>query len=235
MVLEGQDPIVIAHRGASGQRPEHTLGDLGGETIGAYNLAIEQGAEFIEPDLVPTKDGVLIARHENALATVETDENGAPVLDDNGDPVIKEATTNVADFEKFRARLTTKVIDGQSITGWFSEDFTLEEIKQLRAKERIPDTRPDNTQFDIFFQIPTLEEVIDLVKQVEAETGRIIGIYPETKHPTYFAEEGKFLDGTPINIDTSQILIDTLVENDFADPDRISAWFKNRDFWVTKA
>jgi glycerophosphoryl diester phosphodiesterase len=220
--LKGRKPIIIGHRGASGERPEHTLENCGSEKLGAYNLAIEQGADFIEPDLVATKDGVLIARHENALAIVETDANGNPLFDEKDDPIIKEATTNVANLEQFRgARLTTKIIDGKSITGWFSEDFTLEEIKQLRARERIPAIRPHNTQFDLLFEIPTLAEIIDLVKQVEAATGRKIGIYPETKHPTYFAKQGKCLDGTAIAIDLSQILIDTLVAKDFTDPNRI--------------
>ncbi len=189
--LNGQEPIVIGHRGASGERPEHTLE--------AYKLAIEQGADFIEPDLVPTKDGILIARHENEIS----------------------GTTDVADRPEFADRQTTKVIDGDEITGWFTEDFTLEELKTLRATERIPGIRPDNTEFDGLFEVPTLAEVINLVKEVEAETGKQIGIYPETKHPTFFANEGTFLDGSPININTSQILIDTLVENEFTDPDRI--------------
>ena len=221
--LSGEDPLVIAHRGASGDRPEHTLGFLGRDLIAAYNLGIEFGADFIEPDLVPTKDGVLIARHENALAVLETDENGNPMMDENGEYVIDRSSTstNVYLLPQFSDRLTTKVIDGTSFTGWFSEDFTLAEIKQLRAVERIPDIRPDNTEYDFLFEIPTLEEIIDLVNEIEAETGEQIGIYPETKHPTFFAEEGTFIDGTPININTSQILIDTLVEKGFTDPDRI--------------
>jgi glycerophosphoryl diester phosphodiesterase len=189
--LDGEPPLVIGHRGASGERPEHTLE--------SYKLAIEQGADFIEPDLVPTKDGVLVARHENEIS----------------------GTTDVADRPEFADRFTTKMVDGVEISGWFTEDFTLEELKTLRAKERIPGVRPENTEFDGLFEVPTLEEVIDLVKEVEAETGKKIGIYPETKHPTFFEKEGTFLDGTPINIDTSQILIDTLVENDFTDPSRI--------------
>lgn len=219
--LKGQKPIIIAHRGASGERPEHTLGNWSGEQLGAYNLAIEQGADFIEPDLVATKDGVLIARHENALAVVETDAKGKPLFDDNDNPIIKEATTNAANLEQFRNRLTTKIIDEKSITGWFSEDFTLTEIKQLRAIERIEAIRPANTQFNLLFEIPTLAEIIDLVKQVEAKTGRKIGIYPEIKHPTYFAKQGKCLDGTAIAVDLSQLLIDTLVAEDFTDPNRI--------------
>lgn len=211
--LNGQDPIVIGHRGASGFRPEHTLE--------AYQLAIEQGADFIEPDLVATKDGVLIARHENALAVVRLDEDGNIVLDENGTPIVTSETTNVAQLEQFADRLKVTEIDGERIGGWFSEDFTLEEIKQLRARERIPGIRPDNTEFNDQFEIPTFEEVIELVKQIEAETGREIGIYPETKHPTYFAREGTFVDGTPINISLGQTLIDTLVENEFTDPNRI--------------
>ncbi|MFB2768962.1 esterase-like activity of phytase family protein [Pelatocladus sp. BLCC-F211] len=220
--LNGQDPIVIGHRGgAPGIRPEHTIGDLGGNLVASNNLGAEFGADFLEPDLVVTKDGVLIVRHEPVLASVKTDANGNIIYDDNGKPVILEATTNVANFEKFSDRLTTKVLDGQSITGWFAEDFTLAEIKELRAVERIPNIRPESAKYDGYFQIPTLEEYINFIKEYEAETGIKLGIYPETKHPTYFAQEGKFLDGTPINYDTSQILIDTLIANNFVDPDRI--------------
>ncbi|MBD8699090.1 glycerophosphodiester phosphodiesterase [Sphingomonas sp. CFBP 13714] len=153
-------PIVIAHRGASGLRPEHTLA--------AYDLAIDQGADFIEPDLVPTKDDVLVARHENAIAD----------------------TTDVADRPEFASRRTTKTIDGHNLTGWFVEDFTLAELKTLRAKERLPKLRPANTAYDGRFEIPTLAEIIALAKRRSAETGRTIGIYPETKHPTYFAGIG---------------------------------------------
>ncbi|MDJ0729287.1 MAG: alkaline phosphatase [Crocosphaera sp.] len=211
--LNGQTPLVIGHRGASGERPEHTLE--------AYELAIEQGADFIEPDLVATKDGVLIARHENALAEVQLDENGQIVFDTDGNPIVTSETTNVATFEKFSDRLTVKSIDGELIGGWFSEDFTLAEIKELRAREGIPATRPDNTQFNDQFEIPTLAEVIQLVKDVEAETGKQIGIYPETKHPTYFEEEGTLIDGTPIDINLGAILVSTLVAEGFTDPDRI--------------
>jgi glycerophosphoryl diester phosphodiesterase len=180
--LTGEPPIVIAHRGSSGERPEHTLE--------AYERAIAQGADFIEPDLVSTKDGILIARHENELS----------------------GTTDVADRPEFADRFTTKMIDGREVEGWFSEDFTLEEIKTLRSIERIPDLRPDNTEFDGLFEIPTLEEVIQLVKDIEAETGKKIGIYPETKHPTYFDEIGLSLE---------EPLIQTLVDTDFTDPDRV--------------
>ncbi len=153
-------PIVIAHRGASGWRPEHTLA--------SYELAIEQGADFIEPDLVPTKDDVLVARHENDIT----------------------GTTDVADHPEFAARKATKTIDGQAITGWFVEDFTLAELKTLRAKERLPKLRPANAKYDGQFQIPTLAEIIALAKRATKQTRRTIGIYPETKHPTYFASIG---------------------------------------------
>ncbi len=154
-------PIVIAHRGASGLRPEHT--------IVAYRLAIEQGADFIEPDLVLTKDNVFIARHENDIT----------------------GTTDVSTRPEFAARKTTKVIDGASHTGWFAEDFTLREIKTLRAKERLPQFRPASAKYDGAFQIPTLAEVIALAKEESRLTGRTIGIYPETKHPSYFQSIGK--------------------------------------------
>jgi glycerophosphoryl diester phosphodiesterase len=189
--LKGQAPIVIGHRGASGSRPEHTLE--------AYKLAIEQGAAFIEPDLVVTKDGILVARHENEIS----------------------GTSDVGDRAEFANRKTTKIIDGTALTGWFVEDFTLAELKTLRAKERIPAVRPDNTAFDGQFEIPTLKEIIDLVKSVEATTGKKIGIYPETKHPTFLAKEGQLLDGSLINQDTSQLLVNTLIAEGFTDPNRI--------------
>ncbi|MDJ0276335.1 glycerophosphodiester phosphodiesterase [Sphingomonas sp. 2R-10] len=153
-------PIVIAHRGASGSRPEHTLA--------AYALAIEQGADFIEPDLVLTKDDVFVARHENEIS----------------------GTTDVAAHPEFAARRTTKTIDGQQVTGWFTEDFTLAELRTLRAKERLPQLRPANAAYDGQQPIPTLAEVIALAKRATAATGRTIGIYPETKHPTWFASIG---------------------------------------------
>nr|WP_242446175.1 glycerophosphodiester phosphodiesterase [Sphingopyxis lindanitolerans] len=156
--LDGQPPIVIAHRGASGERPEHTLA--------SYKLAIEQGADFIEPDLVLTKDGVLVARHENEISE----------------------TTDVADHPEFAARKTVKTIDGQAVTGWFTEDFTLAELQILRAKERIPRLR--GTVNDGKYAIPTFAEILDLL--VEANKGRDhpVGVYPETKHPGYFASIG---------------------------------------------
>ncbi len=149
-------PIVIAHRGASGERPEHTLE--------AYRLAIAQGADFIEPDLVMTKDGVLVARHENEISE----------------------TTDVARRPEYAARRSTKVIDGARVTGWFTEDFTLAELRTLRARERLPQLRPGNTAYDGRFAVPTLEEVIELAADQSRATGRTIGIYPEIKHPTYF-------------------------------------------------
>lgn len=162
--------MVIAHRGASALRPEHTLA--------AYQKAIDDGADYIEPDLVSTKDGVLVARHENAIA----------ILNANG--TLKEATTNVAELAQFASRKTTKTIDGEAITGWFTEDFTLAELKTLRARERIPAIRPGNTQYNDRFEIPTLQEVIDLAKAQSTAKGRVIGIEPETKHPTYFKSIG---------------------------------------------
>ena len=163
-------PTVIAHRGASALRPEHTLA--------AYQKAIDDGADIIEPDLVITKDGVLVARHENAIAIL------------NADGSVKEATTDVVDRPEFAGRKTTKTIDGQQITGWFTEDFTLAELKTLRARERIPAQRPANVAYNGQFEVPTLQEVIDLAKAQSAKTGRTIGIYPETKHPTYFQSIG---------------------------------------------
>jgi glycerophosphoryl diester phosphodiesterase len=152
-------PIVIGHRGASALRPEHTLA--------AYRKAVEDGADVIEPDLVPTKDGVLVARHENEIS----------------------GTTNVSEVAKFADRKKTKEIDGLPVTGWFTEDFTLAELKELRARERIPQFRPGNTQYNDQFEIPTLAEVITLAKELST-SGRTIHIYPETKHPTYFQNIG---------------------------------------------
>ena len=146
-------PFIIGHRGASGYRPEHTLA--------SYELAIQMGADYIEPDIVSTKDGVLIARHENDISE----------------------TTDVGNVREFANRKTTKKIDEREVNGWFTEDFTLAEIKTLRAKERLPFR---NHFYDSQFEIPTLQEVIALAKQKSAQTGRIIGIYPETKYPTYF-------------------------------------------------
>lgn len=182
--VEAAPPLVIGHRGASALRPEHTLA--------SYQQAIEDGADFIEPDLVATKDGELVARHENAIAIVK-------------DGNLVEATTNVADVPKFASRMTTKVIDGTSITGWFTEDFTLAELKELKARERIPKLRPANVSYNDQFQVPTLDEVIQLAKSQSVAKGRVIGIYPETKHPTYFRSIGLPLE---------KKLLDTLQKHD---------------------
>ena len=159
--LNGQAPLVIGHRGASGYVPEHTLE--------SYRLAIALGADVIEPDLVSTKDGVLIARHEPMLS----------------------GTTNVASIAKFASRKRTSVIDGVSYTDWFSVDFTLAEIKELRAIERVANR---NQKFNNAFEIVTLQDVIDLAKKETIRTGRTISIYPETKHPTWHNAEGKPLE-----------------------------------------
>ncbi len=157
--LLAAEPLVIAHRGASGERPEHT--------IAAYERAIDQGADYIEPDLVPTSDGTLVARHENELS----------------------GTTDVASREEFASRQRTKTIDGRETTGWFAEDFTLAELRTLRARERLPGLRPGNARYDGLHPVPTLAEIVALVRAKEAETGRRIGIYPEIKHPTFLLQE----------------------------------------------
>jgi glycerophosphoryl diester phosphodiesterase len=153
---------VIAHRGASGERPEHTLE--------SYSLAIEEGADYIEPDLVMTRDGVLIARHENEIG----------------------GTTDVAQHPEFAARRRTQIIDGESMSGWFTEDFTLSEIKTLRARERLAELRPQNRQFDGRFSVPTFDEIMQLVMRANGQAGRNrpVGVYPETKHPAHFAAIG---------------------------------------------
>ncbi|WP_295640106.1 glycerophosphodiester phosphodiesterase [uncultured Methylibium sp.] len=181
------EPLVIGHRGASGYVPEHTLA--------AYWLAIEQGADFVEPDLVSTKDGVLVARHENAIAIL------------NADGSLREATTDVAERPEFASRRTTRSIDGVAITGWFTEDFTLAELKTLRARERIPALRPANARFNDMFEVPTFEEVLQLVERanerrrqearadgVKARKAKPVGVYPETKHPSYFQGIGLALE-----------------------------------------
>lgn len=163
-------PIVIAHRGAPAYIPEHTLA--------GYALAIAQGADFIEPDLVMTRDGQLIARHDNQL----------------------DLSTDVARRPEFANRRTTKQIDGVAVRGWFSEDFTLAEIKTLRAVERIPAARPASARLDGQFTIPTLEEIISLVQAMNRLQGREIGLYPETKHPSHFAELGLAMEAPLVNI-----------------------------------
>ena len=168
-------PIVIGHRGASGYRPEHTLG--------SYELAARLDADYLEPDLVMTKDGVLVCRHEPEIG----------------------GTTDVAQHPEFAARKTTKQLDGAPFTGWFAEDFTLAELKTLRAVERLPDVRQHNTLFDGRYEIPTFQELLDLRKRLSIELGRAIGVYPETKHPTYFQKLGMPLE---------QPLVDILQRND---------------------
>ncbi len=200
------EPLVIAHRGASGYRPEHTRT--------AYRLAIAQGADFIEPDLVLSRDGVLVVRHDNELARVELDADGGIVRDASGQPVVTSATTDVATRPRFADRLTTKIVDGVQVGGWFVEDFTLRELKALFARERLPAIRPKNRRFK-HQRILTFRQVVRLAKR------RGVGIYPETKHPTYMLHEGRHLDGEPIATDTSQLLIDALLDEGFTDPDRI--------------
>lgn len=184
-------PIVIGHRGACGYVPEHTLT--------SYFMAIQQGADYIEPDLVMTQDGVLIARHENEIG----------------------ATTNIADHVEFATRRKTKVIDGVTMEGWFTEDFTLAELKTLRARERIADVRPDNVRFDGQFEIATFEEILALANAVQSERGvraqllglpapPRIGVYPETKHPSYFRNLGLALE---------EPLLAALARWNFAGPD----------------
>jgi glycerophosphoryl diester phosphodiesterase len=165
--LTGSAPLVVAHRGASGYLPEHTLE--------AYKLAIQQGADFIEPDLVSTKDGALIARHEPMLS----------------------GTTDVADWPDFASRRTTRKVDGIDTTDFFACDFTLAEIKTLRAKQAMPERDQSHNGR---YAIPTLQEVIDLAKAESARLGRTIGVYPETKHPTFHAALGVPLEDRLLDI-----------------------------------
>ncbi|HXA40689.1 MAG TPA: glycerophosphodiester phosphodiesterase [Phenylobacterium sp.] len=158
-------PLIIGHRGASGERPESTLA--------AFRLAIAEGADFIEPDLVVTKDGHLVVRHENEISQ----------------------TTDVALRPEFENRLTTRQIQGQGVSGWFTEDFTLEELKTLRCRERLPKLRPESARFNGQEAIPTYQEVIDLAKAESARLKRVIGTYPEMKHASYFAGIGLPMEG----------------------------------------
>ncbi len=153
-------PVVIAHRGASGYRPEHTLA--------AYRLAIKQCADYIEPDLVVTRDGVLVDRHEPEIGS----------------------TTDVAARPEFADRRTTKLLDGRPVTGWFTEDFTLAELRTLRAVERLPELRPQNTAYDGKYKVPTFAEVLKLATTSRTCSGKRVGIIPEIKHSTYFREQG---------------------------------------------
>ncbi|MFF7980543.1 glycerophosphodiester phosphodiesterase [Streptomyces sp. NPDC007901] len=158
-------PTIIGHRGASGYRPEHTFG--------SYNLALDLGADIVEAgDLVPTKDGHLVCRHEPEIG----------------------GTTNVADHPEFADRKTTKTLDGVPTTGWFTEDFTLAELKTLRAIERIPANRPHNTLYNGRWEIPTFEEVLKWQDEQTRKRGKQVWIYPETKHPTYFRRLGLGLE-----------------------------------------
>ena len=160
-------PEVFGHRGASGYRPEHTLA--------AYELAARMGADYLEPDLVATKDHQLVCRHEPEIG----------------------GTTDVAKRPEFAARRKTVLLDGVSVTGWFTEDFTLAELKTLRAVERLPAVRQENTLYDGLFEVPTLQELLDLRVRLSKELGREIGVIPETKHPTYFRRLGLDLE-TPL-------------------------------------
>ncbi|WP_330176729.1 glycerophosphodiester phosphodiesterase [Streptomyces sp. NBC_01498] len=157
-------PTIIGHRGASGYRPEHTLG--------SYQHALDLGAHIIEQDLVPTKDGHLVCRHENDIT----------------------GTTDVADHPEFASRRTTKSVDGVSLTGWFTEDFTLAELKTLRAKERIPTQRRNSTLYNGRWEIPTFEEVLRWADEQGRRRGGPVWLYVETKHPTYFRGLGLGLE-----------------------------------------
>ena len=179
--LSGAAPIVIGHRGASGYRPEHTLA--------AYRLAIAQGANYIEPDLVMSKDGALLARHEPMLARVDLNPDGS-LKYLNGVPVLNrtDTSTNVWQLPQYAGRLTVKTLDGTKGGGWWAEDFTAAELRaDIRAQERLRDLRVANNRYNDQEVIPRLQEVIDLAKSESARLGRSVGIYPETKHPTYFA------------------------------------------------
>ena len=175
--------LIIAHRGASADRPEHTLA--------AYELAMIRGADYIEPDLVVTRDGVLVSRHENELS----------------------GTTDVASRADFSDRYREKTIDGEQITGWFAEDFTLAELRTLRARERISDIRPQNVAYDGLYQIPTFKEIVKLTRAYEAQTGRSIGVYPELKHTTFLMQHA--------NLDAVALLLGELKDLDLKPTDLI--------------
>ncbi|WP_376768891.1 glycerophosphodiester phosphodiesterase [Amycolatopsis acididurans] len=167
---ESARPVVVGHRGAPGYRPEHTLA--------SYELAFRQGVSWVDVDLVPTKDGRLVARHENEIG----------------------GTTDVAQHPEFASRRTTKTIDGTELTGWFTEDFTLAELKTLRATERIPGIRPHNTIYNGRWEIPTYQEVLDLTKRLGKQLHRTLGTYPEVKHSTYFSSIGNPTEPKLVNI-----------------------------------
>ncbi len=159
-----RSPVVIGHRGACGYLPEHTLA--------SYELAARQGADLLEPDLVATRDGVLVVRHENEIS----------------------GTTDVAHHPELADRRTTRTVDGVPVTGWFTEDLTLAELRSLRAVERLPDLRPGSCAHDGRHTVATFEEVLALRERLSTELGRQIGVYPETKHPTHFRELGLGLE-----------------------------------------
>ncbi|MFC8919860.1 glycerophosphodiester phosphodiesterase family protein [Streptomyces sp. NPDC047821] len=163
-------PLVIGHRGAAGWRPEHTAA--------SYTLAVETGADWIEPDLVPTRDHHLVVRHENEIS----------------------GTTDVARRPEFAGRRTTKTVDGRAVTGWFTEDFTLAELRTLRAVERLPLVRNRNTVFDGHQRVMTFQEVVELARTLSRRHGRTVTVFPETKHPTYFRSLGLPLE--PVLADT---------------------------------
>ena len=173
-------PLIIGHRGAPGYRPEHTLA--------SYELAARMGADYIEADVVPTKDGVLVNRHEPEIG----------------------GTTDVSAHPEFANRKTTKNLDGTQTTGWFTEDFTLAELKTLHAAERLPDVRQHNTLYNGLYQVPTLQEYLDLAKRMSTELHRQVGVYIETKHPTFFRAQG---------IDVDKMLVDELNKNNLNTPD----------------
>ncbi|MDT7723958.1 MAG: glycerophosphoryl diester phosphodiesterase [Actinomycetota bacterium] len=163
-------PVIVGHRGAPGYRPEHTLA--------SYELAFRQGVDWVDVDLVPTKDGQLVARHEPEIG----------------------GTSDVSKHPEFASRKTTKIVDGTPLTGWFTEDFTLAELKTLRATERIPDIRPNNTIYNGHFEIVTYQEVLDLTKRLGRELHRTLGTYPEVKHSTYFASIGNPVEPKLVDI-----------------------------------
>lgn len=163
-------PLVIAHRGASGYRPEHTLA--------AYRLAVRMNADYIEPDLVSTKDGVLVARHENEIS----------------------GTTDVDERPEFADRATTKTIDGAPVTGWFTEDFTYAELRTLRAEERLPELRPGSARRDGQYKVPKFQSVLRLAERLSARKGRTIGVIPEIKHSTYFTDIGLPMERTVVRV-----------------------------------
>lgn len=187
-------PLVVGHRGASGYRPEHTLA--------AYRVAVRMGADVIEPDVVPTEDGVLVARHENEIS----------------------GTTDVAERPEFADRRTTKTIDGQPLTGWFTEDFTLAELRTLRAVERLPEVRPDNTTYDGRHKVPTLRAVLRLADRLD------VAVAPETKHPTYFDSIGlsmeeplvELLDEAGLTKHKSPVLVQSFETTNLRDLDEMT-------------